>query len=154
MNIVRTEQLYYTKRVEISTSHTLDAEGVRLCVTGGRTYDNVAVVNQSLQKIHDEEYIREIGVGCALGLDAAVFEWAVANNISYRLYRADWDRYGLQAGIYRNESMLTDFKPDRLLVYPGNTGTTDCARRARKLGIERSFIDVGTDPFAEAEKWG
>ncbi len=81
-------------------------------------------------------------------------EWANARLINHRLYRADWDRYGLQAGIYRNEAMLEDFKPDLLLVFPGGTGTTDCARRARKLNIERKFIEVGDDPFLAASLWG
>jgi hypothetical protein len=61
---------------------------------------------------------------------------------------------GIAAGPVRNSVMLEDFKPDRLLCYPGNVGTTDCARKARKLGIERDFCTPVRDIFEQAGEWG
>lgn len=152
--MIKYEPLLFTKHVEISTTPSIAFNGVRLCVTGGRTYDDEKVVADTLAQIAKEQNIREIGVGCARGLDALVLEWAEEHHYSYRCYHADWDRYGLTAGLYRNEAMLLDFKPDILLVFPGGTGTTDCARRARKLDIPRTFIDADTDPMTNATRWG
>lgn len=142
-------------RVEISETESLNGEGQRVCVTGGRSYTNIKLTYERLNRLHRlGAGIREIGFGCAEGIDAMALAWAKENGISYRRYVADWDAIGLAAGCIRNGVMLADFKPDRLLVFPGSTGTTDCARKARKMGIEREFFDDESDPFLAAKRWG
>lgn len=141
-------------RKESWSTPSLSRKGKRLCVTGGRTYEEVERTHERLERIHRFEGITEIGVGCAVGLDAIVLDWAIANKISYQRYVADWDAIGMEAGCLRNGIMLADFKPDRLLVFPGGTGTTDCARKARKMKIEREFFEDDTDPFLAATRWG
>ena len=141
-------------RLEIWETTSRASGGKRLCVTGGRDYSNTKLTFERLNRIHLFEPIAEIGFGCATGIDAMALEWAEQNEVSYRRYVADWDAIGLAAGCIRNGVMLEDFKPDRLLVFPGSTGTTDCARKARKLGIQREFFDDETDPFIAAKRWG
>lgn len=141
-------------RMESWATPSLARKGSRLCVTGGRDYDEADLTCTRLNRIHRFEGIREIGVGCATGLDAIVLDWAIDNKISYRRYIADWDAIGNEAGCIRNGVMLTDFQPDRLLVFPGGTGTTDCTRKARKMKIEREFFDDDIDPFIAATRWG
>jgi len=142
-------------RVEIWETPSLLEQGKRLCVTGGRTYTKIKLTHERLNRIHRYEGgIREIGVGCAAGLDTIVRDWAEENMISYRRYVADWDGIGIQAGAIRNGVMLEDFKPELLLGFPGSTGTTDCIRKARKMGIERTLYDDETDPFLAAKRWG
>jgi hypothetical protein len=141
-------------RVDVCRTRSLAKPGLRICVTGGRDYKEEERTYERLNLIHFTTPIIELGVGCARGLDAFALQWAIDNQISYRRYIADWDAIGTEAGCLRNGVMLVDFKPDRLLVFPGGTGTTDCARKARKLRIEREFFEDETDPFINATRWG
>lgn len=50
-------------------------------------------------------------------------------------FPADWKRYGKSAGPMRNAEMLRLQKPDLVLAFPGGTGTADCCRQAKALGI-------------------
>lgn len=139
-----------------------DAEGLRLCVTGGRTITDLGYVWALLDTLHNlptdlggRGPITELGAGCANGVDDLALSWAEHNSVPYRCYHADWDKYGTAAGSIRNGVMLEDFKPELLCVYDGGVGTTDCTRKARKLGIERLFhTQLSDDPLAEASRWG
>lgn len=128
----------------------------RVCVTGGREFKDREFVYQRLEEFHagPDGPITELGEGEARGVDTFAKEWAEYRDIPVKPYEADWDRYGDSAGTIRNGEMLDDFKPDRLLVFPGNTGTTNCAKQARKKGIERVFFNLDLDLFEEASRWG
>jgi len=129
----------------------------RCCFTGGRDFTDKDWVWRNLYELNgyaEVGAIAEIGIGCATGVDALVLEWAIAKNVAWTRYVADWDRFGTAAGSIRNTAMLEDFQPDYLGVFPGGVGTTHCARTARKLGIERVFLTPEIDPFEEASKWG
>lgn len=149
--------------VEVSDLRPHRAEGIRICVTGGRDIDDLGYVWSWLDTMHclpkqlgGRGPIIELGAGCARGVDKLALAWAEINAVPWRKYVADWDRLGTPAGVIRNGVMLEDFKPELLGVYDGSVGTTDCARQARKMKIERDFYSKsdGSDPFAAAEKWG
>lgn len=154
MDEIRYDILPLILRVESVQTSSLKNDGIRICATGGRDYKETRLTRERLTRLNFLETIREIGVGCATGLDSDVLKWAEDNDISYRRYVADWDTIGLSAGCLRNGVMLEDFQPDKLLVFPGGVGTTDCARKARKMGIHRDFYDDDTDVFLAAKKWG
>lgn len=147
-------------RVELSPNWSTQGS-IRVCATGGRDFHDLGFVWSNLDALHGMPAymggrgpIREIGIGCADGLDDLVWKWAIANKVPWKRYVADWDRWGKAAGALRNGAMLADFRPRELLVFPGGVGTTDCARKARKWGIKRTFLNPVTDPFEEASKWG
>lgn len=140
-----------------------DPMGFRVCVTGGRDITDRGYVWGHLDSVHfGEKYgpILELGAGCARGVDRFSLEWADNNRVPWRMYVADWDRYAEAAGAMRNEAMLVDFEADRLLVFEGGVGTTDCARKCRKLfekkklHTERDFFPLDLDPFNNFIKWG
>lgn len=150
------------KFVEVSfREKMIDETGYRICITGGREITDLGYVWSHLDTAHNlptslggRGPIIEIGFGCARGVDRLAWAWAKANKVPWRRYVADWDRYGEHAGTIRNGVMLEDFKPEALGVYDGNTGTTNCAKQARKLGIERLPFTRDLDPFEEAARWG
>lgn len=160
------EQSYYELpdilRVESSTRCLYPfPEGFRMCITGGREIDDLGYVWSYLDTMHNlpadlggRGPIAELGFGCARGVDRLAWQWAQHNGVPWRRYVADWDRFGEAAGTMRNGVMLVDFKPNLLGVYDGNTGTTNCAKQARKLGIERDFYTRDLDPFDDAARWG
>lgn len=130
-------------------------EGLRICVTGGRDFEDLGLVWSNLDVYTSPLFgpVVEIGFGDAKGVDSLARSWAELNNIPWRQYYADWEKLGRAAGHLRNEVMLDDFKPSLLLVYPGGIGTLNCAKQARKRKIRREFITLD-DPFEDGQKWG
>lgn len=134
---------------------------MRVCVTGGRDFNDLGFVWSHLDTFHNlpkamggEGPITELGQGEARGVDKLCKAWAKANGVPTKDYEADWARYGDEAGTIRNGEMLDDFKPERLLVFPGGDGTKNCAKQARKKKILRTYFNLTDDPFEDALNWG
>lgn len=73
--------------------------------------------------------------GAADGVDTSAIDWAVTNWVQFEEYPADWDKHGKAAGPIRNQQMLVEGKPDKVLAIHGGKGTADMVFRARKAGI-------------------
>lgn len=73
--------------------------------------------------------------GSAKGVDSASSDWAIVNYAQLEEYPADWKTYGKGAGPIRNQQMLDEGKPDLVVAFPGESGTADMVRRAKKAGI-------------------
>lgn len=140
-------------RVEVSEKRP-KGPGYRACVTGGRDFKDQSFVWQTLDTFRLFHDIIELGFGCARGVDRMAWKWAKQRNLPWKRYVADWDGLDNAAGPKRNGVMLRDFQPDILLVFPGGTGTTNCAKQARELEIKREFIEQDNDPLSGADKWG
>lgn len=110
---------------------------MKILVCGGRDYDNLALVYQTLDAIHAERTIKCVIHGGARGADACAWNWAVQRDIPQMSYPADWKAHGRVAGPRRNQTML-DLHPDIQLVvaFPGGAGTRDMIKRAVRAGIE------------------
>jgi hypothetical protein len=111
-----------------------ESTSLRICVTGGRDFKNWELLNHVLDLLNPTE----IGVGdCHTGVDQMTRWWSYTNlNQSARCeFVADWGLLGMNAGPIRNQRMLSDFKPDLLLAFPGGKGTADCKAKALKMGI-------------------
>lgn len=117
----------------------------RICVSGGREFEDEAFIWENLDRLYSEQEIHEIGFGCARGVDRFAWHWAKERGVYWKRYVANWGQLGRAAGAIRNGTMLRDFRPDLLVLFPGGVGTTNCARQARKMGILRDFIDYGID---------
>lgn len=123
---------------------------LRICVTGGRDFKAWKFLSHVLDLLNPTE----IGVGdCHTGADQMTRWWAYTNlkESARREYRADWQALGLNAGPARNHRMLTDFKPDLLLAFPGGKGTADCKAKALKMGIP---VLEATVPDSMSENYG
>lgn len=108
----------------------------RIVVTGGRDYDNPQHLELILGRMHAASPITELAQGeCPTGADAMAKAWARSQGITVKEYAADWLVYGRSAGPVRNQFMLDDFRPDSVVAFPGNRGTADCVRRARKANL-------------------
>lgn len=109
-------------------------------VCGGRDFAN--------ETMFDEVMGRLVGMwgcpskivhGAARGADSLADAWAKRMAIDVAACPADWDEHGKAAGPIRNEDMLTNHKPKRVIAFPGGKGTADMVRRAK---IRRGEIDV------------
>lgn len=95
--------------------------------------------------------VTEIAHGCARGADTLAGEWAKANDVPVKEYPAEWSLYGRRAGIFRNNDMLDDFRPDVVVAFPGGKGTAHMVETARMAKIPVTMAE-SDEPTAQ-ERW-
>lgn len=106
-----------------------------LC-TGGRTFSDATRVGW-----HLEGALRQFGPdtlfvqGGARGADQLVREWCARKGMPCCTFHAQWDALGKAAGHRRNGWMLTFFKPDYCLFFPGGYGTANMVHQAQQAGV-------------------
>lgn len=105
---------------------------MRILVCGGRDFLNFAVVVREMSKIRISAVIE----GGAPGADSLGRHYADIFDIPTITFRADWKRHGRAAGPLRNQKMLDEGRPDRVIAFPGGRGTADMVRRAKAAGVE------------------
>jgi hypothetical protein len=123
---------------------------LRLIVCGGRQYLDHLTVTKVLDQVHAENPISELICGGAPGTDDFVKRWAHENCVSVTVVLAEWQKYGGDAGLKRNQKML-ELNPDGVIAFPGGAGTADMVRLAREAGLklwEPTLPEAGeTAPF-------
>lgn len=136
----------------------------RIVVTGGRKYGFVppftpldlyreAKDRADLERARFEQImaaaverlkLTDLACGrCRTGADELAVRWAKKHLPKDRFtgFMANWQQFGNAAGPERNGRMLREFRPDKVLAFPGGAGTADCVRQAEALGIEVIRID-------------
>lgn len=81
----------------------------KIVIFGGREFNNKNLFIEQVESILKEwdlskDWI-EIVEGGARGTDSLAKDYAISNNISYKEFNADWNKYGKSAGHLRNEQM-------------------------------------------------
>lgn len=107
---------------------------MRVLVTGGREFDDLELLEMTLDTIHAAQGFAVLIHGAASGADSLAGEWAARNGIEVLACPADWKRYGRRAGPLRNRQML-DLSPDLLVAFPGGRGTADMIAAAKERGV-------------------
>jgi hypothetical protein len=123
-------------------------------VCGGRDFDDLAL----LKYVLEHEYINtletfdpniqrrrkqiEFITGGGKGADFLTRVWLkwfwnmqIPDGM-YKEYPAEWDKYGAAAGPIRNKQMLDEGLPDKVIAFPGGSGTADMVKQAKERGIE------------------
>lgn len=106
----------------------------RICVCGGRDYDDIARVYKALDNALTTFGDVEIMHGGAKGADGIAHSWAVSSGIPVHVFKADWDKNKRAAGPIRNREMIKSGF-DLLIAFPGGKGTADMMAATRKAGI-------------------
>ena len=122
---------------------------MRLLVTGGRDFDEAALVYDVLSQLHKHFTIGAVICGGAKGADSHAGRWAHLHSVHQTIFLPDWKRHGLLAGHDRNTRMLTEGKPDACVAFPGGKGTADMARKAKTYGLPvwKPFSPKSKPPF-------
>lgn len=109
---------------------------IRVCVGGSRHYENRQYIWAVLDELHAAHRISCIIEGGQRGADRFAREWAIARAVPYETYDAEWTKYGIYAGGYRNSTMLLNGKPDIVLAFPtGGPGTNNLVVQASRFKI-------------------
>lgn len=137
----------------MSSSSSASASGEQrfyVLFTGGRRStdrDGVRDVLRLYQMIYGPAF--RVVVGCAKsGTDLHVRELCEEMGITYRVYRADWKRYGKRAGFIRNTEMVKNLRKwhdehgysIQAVAFPGDNGTAHCSREAESHGLHVDYM--------------
>ncbi len=123
---------------------------MRLLICGGRDFCDYDKLEKTLSWFHR---ISAICHGGAKGADTLVHRFMQENfqkegahitgepwEIEYGVFRADWYSHGKAAGMIRNAEMLSEFKPDLVIAFPGGVGTKHMVEHAKAKGY--SVLEV------------
>jgi hypothetical protein len=126
---------------------------VRVIVTGGRDFSDESLLLDALMALPHGTILVH---GAARGLDKMAAElwrtWGETDEPHPARWEADCDRgcpghrkkrgdgssYCPAAGVLRNKQMV-DMGADKILAFPGSSGTADCVRQAKAAGIWVEF---------------
>jgi YspA, cpYpsA-related SLOG family len=109
---------------------------VIVLVCGGRTYDDRKTVFRVLDRANYVWKISLVVTGAAPGADQLAGEWAAARGIPLVDMPAHWKKYGKSAGPFRNSWMLKFLKPQRVVAFPGESGTENMCKQAESFGLK------------------
>ncbi len=108
---------------------------MRLLISGGRHFDDAAVILSELNRIHAEYPVTVLIHGGLPALGSSAEDWARQNDIHIVRYPANWSLLGKQADAKRNRFMLEDSRPDALLAFPGGRHLQELVQQARAQNI-------------------
>jgi hypothetical protein len=113
---------------------------MRLLVCGGRSFDDAALLNRTLDELHAQTPVTFLINGGQRGADTLAQQWANANHIQSVAYPPEWRRYHRAAGPIRNTQMLRE-KPDLVVAFKGGDGTRDMIRQSAAALVPYKVIE-------------
>lgn len=127
---------------------------MRVLVCGGRDFADRELLARTLDSLFNK--LTFLIHGGASGADTLADEWAETNGIPRRAYRANWNNlhapgaivkttragkpYNARAGIWRNQRMLVEGKPDLVIAFAGGSGTANMVSLAKKAGVPVEIV--------------
>lgn len=107
---------------------------MKIIICGGRDFRDYELLSKYMDGFHKQNKITLVIHGGSKGADKLAGEWAWSRGISYKIYHAEWDKYGKSAGPIRNKQMLME-KPDCVIAFPGGAGTKNMCELAEDAKI-------------------
>lgn len=110
-----------------------------IAVTGGRDYNERATVYSELDMYREQFGFMVVIHGHARGLDTLADDWCLERGVQPARCPALWEYWQKRgrvkvAGAKRNKAMAL-LEPDRLLAFPGGTGTQNMIEHCEAAGI-------------------
>lgn len=107
----------------------------RYLICGGRDFDDWTMLDRALKALILHPKASTIIHGAARGADRLAAQWGADNRAEVIAVPADWDTHKRAAGPIRNSLMLSEFKPDVVIAFPGGAGTADMIRQGRQRKV-------------------
>lgn len=131
---------------------------MKICVSGDRNWKKADAIYIILDELRKElkknkgPGITLIIEGGARGVDSIARQWAIDRKIKYQTFEALWGIYGDAAGPKRNQQMIDEGKPDRVIgihrAIEYSRGTRDCLTKAKAANIP-----IRLYPRNQAKSW-
>lgn len=111
---------------------------MRLAIVGSRTFDDWELFKREVNKVKTKE---EIVSGGARGADHFAEVYANEYNLSIKVFKADWDRYGKKAGFKRNK-LIEEYSDMCIAFWDGKSrGTAHTISLFKKGNKEIKVIE-------------
>jgi hypothetical protein len=124
---------------------------MRLLICGDRNWSDARLILQFIIQLMPEVIIE----GDAKGADRLAGEIAESLGITLLKYPALWSIYNRAAGPIRNQQMIDEGKPTKVLAFhddiANSKGTKDMVNRAKKNNIPVEVITHGTHELLELQ---
>lgn len=122
---------------------------MKVIIAGSRDFDNfhllekeIGSVLNSMVNIPMDQF--EIVSGGARGADKLGEKFAILNNFKLKVFPADWDTYGKQAGYLRNRQMA-EYADMLIAFWDGESkGTKHMVDLANRHGLKVNVINYKT----------
>jgi len=109
---------------------------MRVLISGDREWTDYEIIHSILKKFGEGTVVIH---GAARGADTLAGRAGEALGYEVLKFPAQWDKYGRAAGPIRNQQMIDEGKPDRIIAFhddiKSSKGTKDMLRRAKKANI-------------------
>jgi len=113
---------------------------MKLAIVGSRNFTSYKYFCQVIAQVKGE--IALIISGGARGADTLAERYAKERAIPYLVFPANWDEYGKQAGILRNQDIVDNAEAMIAFLSPESKGTRDSIKRARIKGIPVHIVSI------------
>ena len=112
----------------------------KVIIAGGRDFYNADLLYSTLDRLLLKKTNVQIVSGFAKGADSLALMYAADRNLPWKIFPADWDTHGKQAGYIRNK-VMADFADACVCFWDGKSrGTADMIGLCRKRKIPLRVI--------------
>lgn len=113
---------------------------MKIAIVGSRTWKDELVIADYIEGISLEITGAVIVSGGAVGVDSFAEKWAKEYGLKTEVYLPEWDKYGKQAGIIRNQ-LIVDNSEKVVAFWDGKSkGTLNTIERALKAPNIKEII--------------
>lgn len=126
---------------------------MRILVCGGRHFTDKELLFEVLDLFYKKHGPLVIIEGGAMGADYFARQWVrqrqkLGWDVQGITVPANWRMHGKSAGPIRNQQMLDEHYPDKVVAFRGQKGTADMVARAHKAGVPvYDLREVGAIPY-------
>lgn len=115
---------------------------MRLGVSGYRDYNDYESFSKTIKSVVESHSIDEVNVGTCRGTDQMCIRWCSENGVKCRLFKADWDIYGLKAGPIRNGLIVSNSDIIVAFLHLESKGTKNTISLASKMDKPTLVIKI------------
>lgn len=108
---------------------------MKVLVCGGRDFSDRPFLFAVLDRVHAKRTTTTIVEGGARGADSLARTWAESRGVSVTTVAADWERYRNRAGPVRNCKMMREEKPDFVVAFAGERGTSHMVTISKQADV-------------------
>jgi len=115
---------------------------MKVIIAGSRNFNDQYFIDSKLKFYLSQLKCTELIHGGCRGVDALAGRYAIENDIPYKLFLADWDKYGKSAGPRRNAEMA-EYGDYLIVFWDGKSrGTKNMISEMQRLGKKGIIVST------------